>query len=84
MFTQSIEMFLDEIKSWNCYEDYVPKVEAFIENYSERTYNSYDPNSDSNGSYNVLNHGDHYTKNMMFKIKNDRVEDVCFVSRILL
>lgn len=47
-----------------------------METYFEKCKTLYNPS----GNYNVLNHGDHHLKNLMFKIENGIVKDVCFVS----
>lgn len=77
IFKESLVIFIDQLKTWEGFEEYIPKMESFLKNFMDRCVEIYKPNS----HYNVLNHGDHHPKNMMFKIEEGKFNDVCFVSR---
>lgn len=62
MFMMNVNPFLDEIKTWPGYEKYAEKIEKMLENHNEKGRKTF---SKSPG-YNVLNHGDFHSKNMMY------------------
>lgn len=76
MFDDTLKVFVKEIKTWEGFEEYVPKFEELIENNLVRLQKIYAPNEE----YNVLNHGDHHTKNLLFKKIDGQINEVAFVS----
>lgn len=79
MFDQTLKVFAEEIKTWEGFEDYVPKFEELVNTNFDRLKELYEPNK----NYNVLNHGDHHTKNLLFKKSDGQIEDVVFVSILI-
>lgn len=63
-FVQSSVGLLEELKNWPGYEIYVQKLGKLIENHYEKEKITFTPNKTG---YNVLNHGDFHSKNMMFR-----------------
>lgn len=66
MFTQGFEAFIDVAKEWKGFERFIPNLEAFKLSYLSKTLKTYTPNRNGFG-YNVLNHADFHTKNLLFK-----------------
>lgn len=61
-FMMNVKPFLDEIKTWPGYESYAEKIEKILENHNEKGSKTFLPST----GYNVLNHGDFHSKNMMY------------------
>lgn len=76
MFTTNFKLLLEVMKDWEEYQEYIPRYELFIETYKDTLKKIYEPTS----NFNILNHGDHHTKNLLFKMNDSQVEDVCIVS----
>lgn len=76
MFRHSFRTFNDQVKTWEGFEEYSPKIENFMDTFMDKCIKIYEANS----HYNVLNHGDHHTKNLLVKKDGDRITDICFVS----
>lgn len=76
----NMELFAEEVKSWEGFEMIAEKVEGLIEKFEEKGDKVYRANASSDG-YNVLNHGDFHFNNMVFKKDADgKLSDVLFVS----
>lgn len=77
MFDQGLDAFIEVAKEEGGFERFIPKLEAFKKTYLNKALESY---SSKGHAFNVLNHGDFHTKNLLLK-KNDedKVEKFCFV-----
>lgn len=76
----NMELFAEEVKSWEGFEMIAEKVEGLIEKFEEKGDKVYRANASGDG-YNVLNHGDFHFNNMVFKKDADgKLSDVLFVS----
>lgn len=62
IFMLNVNTFLDELKTWPGYELYAGKIEKILENHNVKGSKTFAPSS----GYNVLNHGDFHSKNMMY------------------
>ena len=76
LFDESLDTFEEVLKSWgdcnlDCNE-YIEKLKVFRNEYHEIGQRLDEP--DVNG-YNVLNHGDFHTKNLLFKRNGNQIED---------
>lgn len=71
-FTKSLA---DEIRTWPGYETYVEKLEVIISTCNDKGREMFKVNAPNEG-YNVLNHGDFHSKNMMFKNMNSKDADI--------
>lgn len=60
---------------------YVRRVDEMIEKCTERGRRAFTP---SPGGFNVLNHGDFFMRNMLFRATNGKISEVRFVSIKLL
>lgn len=82
MFEQGLEAFTDVAKEWEGFERYVAPLETFKQKYLSKALKTYTANRTDFG-FNVLNHADFHTKNLLFKKTADgAVEDFYFVSGI--
>ncbi len=81
-FKDNILAVTEVLKTWEGYEEYAPKLEAFAQNYIAVCSTCYEPNK-GDGAYNVLVHGDHHLKNSMYKIEDGKVVDVIFIDHQL-
>ena len=80
IFGQGIGGFTDVAREWEGYEKYIPKLERLKETYQDSFKNIYKKND--NG-FNVLNHGDFHTRNMLFKHNHaGAIEDMYLVRNI--
>lgn len=75
-FAESIETLAEVLATWEGYEFYAEKLQAFVSKFVEVGKNFYQP--DPNG-FSVLNHGDFHVKNLLFKKVEDKVEDFYFL-----
>lgn len=75
----NINLFIDEVRTWEGYEVITEKMEVMVEKFEEFGNKIYDT---GRGSYfNVLNHGDFHFNNMLFKKDAEgKIADVLFVS----
>lgn len=72
VLVESIEVLAEVLSSWGGHEDYVKKLKVFSRNFNEMGRRLYEPDP---AGYNVLNHGDFHIKNLLFKKKEEKVED---------
>lgn len=80
MFEQGLEAFIDVAREWKGFERFISPLETFKQQYLSKALKTYTANRSDFG-FNVLNHGDFHTKNMLFKKTADgAVEDFYFVS----
>lgn len=72
------------ISNWEGCEDYLPRLEYLERNASEigkRCYIKQEPGE----GYNVLNHGDFHTRNILSNFNSDnRLEEFQFVTKLIL
>jgi thiamine kinase-like enzyme len=77
----NINLFIDEVRTWEGYEVITEKMEAMVEKFEELGNKIYETGKGTFG-LNVLNHGDFHFNNMLFKKDSDgKIADVLFVSR---
>jgi hypothetical protein len=72
--------FKEVVSTWEGFEDYVPRLEYLIKNSSKLGSKCYKRNKPGFG-YNVLNHGDFHSRNLLTKFNSDtnRLEKFQFV-----
>jgi hypothetical protein len=58
-----MQAFIEVVKTWNGFEDYIPKLISFCENLGELGRKCYRANEKQ--GYNVLNHGDFHLRNLL-------------------
>lgn len=74
--------FKDVLKTWEGFDEYLPRLDKLIENIYKIGKAAYAANKPGNG-YNVLNHGDFHIRNLLVKInEKKRFESVRFVRKI--
>lgn len=82
IFGQGLDAFIDVASEVGGFEKFLPNLESFKDQYLNKTLRTYLPNRSDEG-YNVLNHADFHTKNLLFKKHaNDSIEDFLFVRQI--
>lgn len=69
---ESIVTLTEVLESQGGFEEYIPKLKVFQENPLVNGQRLSEP--DVNG-YNVLNHGDFHSSNLMYKMDGDKLED---------
>lgn len=80
----NMNLFIDEIKSWDGFEMIAEKMEGLVGKFEASGNKVFSSNSTSDG-YNVLNHGDLHFNNMVFKTNPEgKISDVLFVSFLLI
>lgn len=90
MFTEAIRAFKEVVATWNGYEDYLPRINYLMKNAAEIGRKCYIPNESGQGynynSYNVLNHGDFHSRNLLTKFSEDtnRLEKFQFVIKLVV
>jgi thiamine kinase-like enzyme len=76
----NVNLFIDEIKTWEGLEMIAEKMETFVGKFETSGEKVYTANGPSEG-FNVLNHGDFHINNMVFKKDSQgKLSDVLFVS----
>jgi hypothetical protein len=55
LLEEALEIFTEEVETWEGYEKYVPKLKEFAKTYTDRAVKVYQPNG-----YCVMNHSDHH------------------------
>lgn len=70
-----LKSLTDEIRTWPGYETYVEKLETIISTCNDQAKEMFKVNAPNEG-YNVLNHGDFHSKNMMFKNMDSKDADI--------
>lgn len=77
----NINLFIDEVRTWEGYETVTHKMEVMVEKFEELGKKIYEPGKGAFESFNVLNHGDFHFNNMLFKKDGEgKIADVLFVS----
>lgn len=75
-----MNLFIDEVRTWDGYEIITQKMEVMVENFEELGKKVFEPGKGFE-CFNVLNHGDFHFNNMLFKKDSDgKIADVLFVS----
>jgi hypothetical protein len=72
-FGLHMDLFIEEIETWPGYEVYVKKLKVFRQHFMEMGIIA--TKCIPNG-YNVLNHGDCHSKNLLFKLTKEATENV--------
>lgn len=76
----NMNLFIDEIKTWDGFEMIAEKMEGLVGKFEANGSKVFSSNLTSEG-YNVLNHGDFHFNNMVFKTNSEgKISDVLFVS----
>lgn len=78
MFTKAFEAFIDVAKEWEGFERFIPNMEVFKSSYLSKMLKTYTPNRSGFG-YNVLNHADFHTKNLLLKKSADGSDDDFYI-----
>lgn len=82
-YLETLLIFKEVLQTWDGYKDFQPKLDHLIENMSEIGRQSYIRNKPGCG-YNVLNHGDFHSRNVLLKYNAEkRIEKFFFVSRLI-
>ena len=80
LLENAINFFLNEIKLWPNYNDYLIKIFNYKNLMIKKGIELFKPNNINNG-YNVLNHGNLHLNNILFKKSTiGTITDVLFVS----
>lgn len=84
-FNDFLHAFKEAIATWGKeYEMYQPKMDNLIENLGRTGRKSYTANNPGHG-YNVLNHGDFHSRNIIAKNNADnRLDSFYFVGNFFL
>ncbi|CRL00979.1 CLUMA_CG014162, isoform A [Clunio marinus] len=78
-FRDTLEAFREILITWEGYEDFIPRFDAFKEHVGEIGIKCYTANKPEDG-YNVLNHGDFHLRNILFKMNSEnRLEAFRFI-----
>uniref|UniRef100_A0A1L8DZA2 Putative ecdysteroid kinase n=1 Tax=Nyssomyia neivai TaxID=330878 RepID=A0A1L8DZA2_9DIPT len=76
-FLMHLEIFIEELATWEDYKQYAPKLRNLLKDFNERASQVFDPSKDF---MNVLIHGDLWTNNIMFTFDDkNRATDLLFV-----
>lgn len=79
LFGNSVSVFMEVLETWDGYQEFIPKIEKYMEQIGEIGQKVYTVNETNNG-YNVLNHGDFHTRNILIKLNSEkRLQQFCFV-----
>lgn len=79
LFKETVKTFQEVLKTWEGYQDYIPKIEQFMKDVGEIGRKSQTANRPNEG-YNVLNHGDFHIRNTLVKFDAEKnLEDFYFV-----
>jgi hypothetical protein len=83
-FAPTFNAFKASVASWEGYEEFIPKIEKFIENLSE-IGKACDEKNQRGIGYNVLNHVDFHCRNLLTKYNEfNRLEKLKFVNIIFI
>jgi Ecdysteroid kinase-like family len=78
-FRDAIQAFREVVETWEGYEIYLPKLDNLIRNIGEMGRKCYIANKNGCG-FNVLNHGDLHSRNILIKANAERrIEHFYFV-----
>ncbi|KAJ6632788.1 hypothetical protein Bhyg_15948 [Pseudolycoriella hygida] len=71
LYSQPVKVFNEVLKTWDGYQHFIPKIEAYMEQIGEIGRKSQTPNKPGIG-YNVLNHGDLHIRNILVKFNSQQ------------
>lgn len=78
-YNTNLNIFKEQVESWEGFEQFIPKLEHLIAQFSEIGAECIAANEPGHG-FNVLNHGDFHTANILFKMnENKRLERSFFI-----
>lgn len=77
-FKTAVMSGVAKVKMWDGFKELGEKMERNMDKYFEQMTAAYSP-SDRN-QYNLLNHGDFHTKNLMYRNEGETQDDVFLVS----
>ena len=66
LFDKPLRIFIEIISTWNGFEKYIEPLKAFRKNFASLGLKSYKPHKGST-AFNVVNHGDFHSRNVLFK-----------------
>lgn len=66
LFDKPLRIFIELISTWKGFEQFVEPLKAFRKHFASLGLKSYKPNKGS-AAFNVLNHGDFHSRNVLFK-----------------
>lgn len=77
-----VEAFKECVATWEGFEQYVSNIEDHLAHLVENGKISHSANKSGQG-YNVLNHGDFHSRNILFKLNGEkRLQNFYFVSQM--
>lgn len=82
LYDHSIKVFQEVLETWDGYQQYIPKIEAYMKRIGEIGRKSQTANKPDNG-YNILNHGDFHMLNSLVKLDEQKnLQDFYFVRKV--
>lgn len=79
-FEDTFNAFREALGTWDDSQQYIPKLDYFMEHLAEIGQKAYKANNPGDG-FNILNHGDFHSRNFLVKInESKRWESFYFVS----
>lgn len=83
LYSSSVKVFQEVLETWDGYQEYIPKIQTFMQQIGEIGRKSQTANKPNNG-YNVLNHGDFHLRNILVKLDSqNRLQQFNFVRSII-
>lgn len=71
LYRKHIKTFQEVLETWDGFQDYVPKIELFMNEIGHIGRKAHSANKKGNG-YNVLNHGDFHSRNILVKLNSQK------------
>lgn len=80
LYNHSVKTFQEVLETWDGYQEFIPKIETYMHQIGEIGRKSHTVNK-ANYGYNVLNHGDFHTGNILVSLNSEkRLQQFCFVT----
>ncbi|XP_037030046.1 uncharacterized protein LOC119069927 [Bradysia coprophila] len=79
LYNTSVNVFKEVLETWDGYQEFIPKIERYMEQIGEIGRKSHSINK-ANYGYNVLNHGDFHTRNLLVKLNSKQnLQQFCLI-----